>query len=504
MVEGVELWRRTVRRLTWSAVAANGVGGIVMFLLLGFLLPFAPPGPDRQLVLNAIVAAIYLPLALVAGTIWGQRDNALLERWIEAGRPPTRRERALLLNQPMKTVVISAFFWTLGAVLFTALNLPGSGWSALVVGGAMLLGGETTCAIGYLMAERIVRPITTLALAGAAPPERCGPGVAGRLAMAWSLGTGIPLLGILTIATAGIVDPNEDPALLAGSVAFLAGVGFAVGSLAISVASRSVSEPIAAVRRAMAQVEEGVYDTEVPVDDGSEVGLLEAGFNSMAAGLRERERLRDLFGRHVGREVAQAALEREGEVELGGELREVAIVFVDVIGSTRLTLRRRPQEVVELLNRFFALVVEVVEQHCGWVNKFEGDAALCVFGAPGTSPDAPGDALRAARLLNERLQGVLDGAAAGIGVSAGPAVAGNVGARERFEYTVIGDPVNEAARLCELAKERPERLLASQAVLRRAGADEAALWELRDAIVLRGRDEPTQVAVPLPRLTAVS
>ena len=83
-------------------------------------------------------------------------------------------------------------------------------------------------------------------------------------------------------------------------------------------------------------------------------------------------------------------------------------------------------------------------------------------------------------------------------------MAGNVGARERFEYTVIGDPVNEAARLCELAKQRPERLLASHSVLRRAAAEEAALWEVRDSIVLRGRDEPTQVAVPRPRLTAVS
>jgi adenylate cyclase len=127
-----------------------------------------------------------------------------------------------------------------------------------------------------------------------------------------------------------------------------------------------------------------------------------------------------------------------------------------------------------------------------------------VFGAPNNSADAAGDALRAARLLSARLLGDLQGATAGIGVSAGPAVAGNVGARERFEYTVIGDPVNEAARLCELAKQRPERLLASNAVLRRAAAEEAALWEVRDSIVLRGRDEPTQVAVPRPRLTAVS
>jgi adenylate cyclase len=499
----VELWRRTVDRLTWAAVAANCLGALVMFLLLGFLVPFAPDGADRQLLLNGIVGAVYLPVALVLGVRIARRRGAMIESWIEEGRPPTSHERRIVLAEPMQTVVISASFWILAALLFTAINLPGSGWSALIVGGAMLLAGETTCALAYLMSERLVRPITVLALAGSAPPDRCGPGVAGRLAMAWSLGTGIPLLGILTIATAGLVDPTEDPALLAGAVAFLAGVGMLVGSFAIAVASRSVADPIAAVRRAMAQVEEGLYDTRVPVDDTTEVGLLEAGFNSMAAGLEERERLRDLFGRHVGREVAEAALERD-EVELGGELREVAVVFVDVIGSTGLTMRRRPHEVVELLNRFFAIVVEVVEQHCGWVNKFEGDAALCVFGAPNDSPDAAGDALRAARSLNDRLLGDLQGVSAGIGVSAGPAVAGNIGAQERFEYTVIGDPVNEAARLCELAKQRPERLLASHAVLRRADPAEAANWEVRDSIVLRGRDEPTQVAVPRPRLTAVS
>jgi adenylate cyclase len=497
----VELRRGIVRRLTWSAAASNALGAITVFLLLGLLLPFSPA--DRHLLLNGIVAAVYLPVALLAGTVWARRRGAAVDRWIEQDRPPTPEERRLVLNEPTQTVVISGVFWVLAAVLFTVLNLPTSGWSALVVGCALLLGGETTCAVGYLLSERIIRPITILALAGSAAPERCGPGVAARLAMAWSLGTGIPLLGILTIATAGLIDPNEDPALLAATIAFLAGIGLLVGSFAITVASRSVAEPMAAVRRAMAQVEEGLYDTRVPVDDGSEVGLLEAGFNSMAAGLAERERLRDLFGRHVGREVAEAALAREGEVELGGELREVGVVFVDVIDSTGLAMRRRPHEVVELLNRFFSLVVETIEEHGGWVNKFEGDAALCVFGAPSARPDAAGDALRAARALNERMLG-LQGATAGIGVSAGPAVAGNIGTRERFEYTVIGDPVNEAARLCELAKQRPARLLASHAVLRRADAAEAANWEVGDSVVLRGRDEPTQIAVPRPRLTAVS
>ena len=127
-----------------------------------------------------------------------------------------------------------------------------------------------------------------------------------------------------------------------------------------------------------------------------------------------------------------------------------------------------PSEVVRLLNKFFRVVVEAVEHEGGLVNKFQGDAALCVFGAPAASDDPAGQALRAARTLARRLEREVPEIGFGIGVSAGRAVAGNVGAERRFEYTVIGDPVNEAARLCPLAKERPERVVASDAALQRA------------------------------------
>ena len=129
---------------------------------------------------------------------------------------------------------------------------------------------------------------------------------------------------------------------MAAAVAFLAAVGMGVGMLAISMAARSVAEPVAAVRRAIARIEDGELDVTVPVDDGSEVGLLEAGFNRMAAGLRERERLHDLFGRHVGPRVARAALENEGEIELGGEVREVAALFVDMTARRGSRCGSRP------------------------------------------------------------------------------------------------------------------------------------------------------------------
>jgi len=155
-----------------------------------------------------------------------------------------------------------------------------------------------------------------------------------------------------------------------------------------------------------------------------------------------------------------------------------------------------PTEVVRLLNRFFHVVVEVVEAECGLVNKFEGDAALCVFGAPTARTDPAGDALRAARNVAERLTHEVPEVDFGIGISAGIAVAGNVGAENRFEYTVIGDPINEAARLSELAKQRPERVLASVAALDKAAEVENAAWTITENALLRGRTLATGVAHP--------
>jgi adenylate cyclase len=248
------------------------------------------------------------------------------------------------------------------------------------------------------------------------------------------------------------------------------------------------------VRSALQHVEQGDLNCDLVVFDGTELGELQRGFNSMVEGLKERERVRDLFGRHVGREVAAAAeMQRP---KLGGEDRHVAVVFVDIIGSTQLVTSRRATEVVDLLNRFFTVIVEEVDRHHGFVNKFEGDGALAVFGAPNRLDNPEAEALGASREIARRIHEEISDCEAGIGVAAGTAVAGNVGAKERFEYTVIGEPVNEAARLCELAKDAPCHILASSDAVANATESESARWTLGDTVTLRGHDEPTRLASP--------
>jgi adenylate cyclase len=265
------------------------------------------------------------------------------------------------------------------------------------------------------------------------------------------------------------------------------------GLVATKLATEGVTRPVRALRRAVDAIAEGDLSVAVAVDDGSEIGRLQAGFNAMVGGLRERERMRELWGRQVGLDVARAAL--EDGAELGGRSAEVSALYVDVIGSTALAEREAPERVVALLNDFFAAVVEVVDEHGGFVNKFEGDAALCVFGVPVPAADHAGRALRAARQLRARLGGLDGSLEAAIGVACGTVVAGYIGAETRFEYTVVGDAVNEAARLSDAAKRRTERLLASAATLERAGRSESARWRTDGEVQLRGRSAPTRVAV---------
>ena len=491
---GAELARQWQLRSTLAALAASLAGVLVTFFAVGALLPLSVPEQQEAEVTlrNTIAVAAYTLVAAPLAIYLTARRARPIVAWLRSARPATERERELLLSQPAFGAIASTVLWDLAAVLFCLYNLSVSTGFAVTALIVISLGGLTTSAVSYLLVERIQRPVMARALVEAPPRQPVGPSVAMRMLMAWALAAGAPLIGVVAVSVAALTGADLDPDELAFAALFLGAVALVVGTVGIGVAARSVAEPLAGMRQALARVERGELDAHVAVDDGSEVGLLQAGFNRMAAGLRERERVRDLFGRQVGRDVARAAL--DGELELGGEVRHVAALFVDLVASTNLAARRPPEEVVELLNRFFAIVVECVERHGGWVNKFEGDAALCVFGAPVGDGNPAAGALAAGRELRDCLAAQLPDADAGIGVSAGPAVAGNVGAEERFEYTVIGDPVNEAARLCELAKRRPERLLASEVAVRHAGGLERSRWALGEAVKLRGRVEPTRLA----------
>ena len=477
--------------LTGVTIAANlgGTTGTVAFAL--FVLPTGDlADPQQVLLLNLSLVAGYLAIAVPLGMVW-------IGLWFRARIDDTRQERQLVLYGPLRMSLVLMFIWLLATVLFGVVNSMYSVRLGVAVAETVLVGGITTSALCYLLAERIMRRAASRVLAGNPPRQGFKASVLLRPVMFWLLGTAVPICGLLVAGLGALIYrdvPDDQLAILvlvACAVTLLSGLLTTVG------AARAVADPVRAVRRALQQVEQGELEVSVPVYDGTELGQLQAGFNTMVVGLRERDRLRDLFGRQVGHDVASAAA-AASEVRLGGETRLVAVLFVDLVGSTMLAAERPPSEVVALLNRFFAVVVEVVESCGGWINKFEGDAALAVFGAPNDIDDPAGRALRAARELAARLEVEVPEVFAGIGVSAGEAVAGYIGDVRRYEYTVIGDPVNEAARLTELSKTVPCRVLAAGGAVALAGPVEGEHWVLDDAVTQRGRSKPTRLATPLP------
>jgi adenylate cyclase len=483
-----------------AVVVANIIGAGVVLVLSAWVLPNGPlADPDGVRLVNLITFGCYLLVAVLVGAVWGAgRFRMRVHGDVEVQR---RREHRRVLYGPLRLTTVQAVLWLLAALLFGGINAQWSWRLALSVAETTLVGGITVCGLSYLLSERILRRSTARVLAAQPPRRRVLPGVVARSLVFWALGTAVPVVGLLLAAVSALAYGDVPAGQLAVIVLSIGGTALITGVLVTVGAARAVSDPVNAVRRSMRRVERGEFDARVTVYDGTELGQLQSGFNTMVAGLAERERIRDLFGRQVGRDVAAAAA-AAGEVRLGGEVRSVAVLFVDLVGSTTLAAQRPAEEVVAVLNRFFGVVVEVVEQHGGWINKFQGDAALAVFGAPAPAPDPAASALAAARELGARLAVELPEIEAGIGVSAGDAVAGNLGDPRRYEYTVIGDPVNEAARLTELAKSVPGRVVAAGRAVELAGDGERARWELGEDTVLRGRGEPTCLATPVSRSAA--
>ncbi len=417
-------------------------------------------------------------------------------RWFRQGRRPNSHQRKAATRILNRQSGILAAAWVAVGAAFMCLNLGAGLGLAIPVGLGVVFAATASVGTGVALTQRAYRPILTAAL-GQSHDQFTTPSVLTRLVAMWAVCSAIPNTAIAVLV---LIEPKlngtrtetvvDVPVLLLTTGTLLLGV------LAMILVARSISDPMREVAAAMADVKDGNMNTRVDVYERSEIGALQEGFNAMVEGLLERDRVRELFGRHVGVDVARQAL--DGGAELPGEVRHAAVLFIDLVGSTQLAATRPPQHVAELLNSFFRIVVDVVDQSGGQVNKFQGDAALAVFGAPLDLGAAASAALSAARELSTRLHN-LSSVDFGVGVSAGDVFGGNIGAESRYEYTVIGDAVNQAARIADLAKATDARILCSSSAIDNADVVERKRWTTYQTTILRGRNEPTQLMTPLRR-----
>ena len=492
---GKAIARRTQLLLLLAIGVANMAGAIVVFVFAVWVLP-SPDVEDelKPIIVNLVALAIYLAVALLIGFAWGFKRFQPVRNWLREDREPSDDEKRLVLQAPVRAGLIAAALWALAIVVFSVINLNFAGSLAIVVAITVALGGVTTSAVAYLLTERVLRAATARALEAGPPRRPYVPGITARSLLAFALGAGVPVLGMLLIGIYALADDEVSRSQLSIVILGLGGCALVVGVFMTLIAARAAADPVMSVRDAVAEVEKGnLDDVDVPVYDATEVGLLQAGFNRMVEGLRERRRIREAFGVYVDHEVAEHILE-EG-VSFEGEEVEVTLMFIDVKDFTQWAEKTPASDVVERLNSLFDVAVPVIHEHRGHVDKFVGDGLLAVFGAPQRSEEHADEALESAieivKKLREDGPGELE---VGIGLNSGDVVAGNVGGGGRLEFSVMGDAVNVASRIEGATRETGDPVLISEETAERLKRD----YELepRDDVELKGRSKPVRVLAP--------
>ncbi|MCS6971671.1 MAG: adenylate/guanylate cyclase domain-containing protein, partial [Leptospiraceae bacterium] len=268
--------------------------------------------------------------------------------------------------------------------------------------------------------------------------------------------------------------------------------------------SRTISDPLKSLVEATNRVRAGQYDTRVEASSRDEVGELAQAFNEMTEGLREREQLKGAFGKFVNEEVARMVL--RGDLALGGELKTATVLFSDIRSFTTISEKLNPAEVVAFLNEYLSLMVEVIHQNGGIVDKFIGDAIMAVWGAPVSRDNDVENAVAAALGMRQALlefnrkRGGRGKPAIriGIGINTGEVLAGQIGSENRLEYTVIGDTVNLASRLEGLTKFFGADILIAQSTYDLVKKQFACIPLKR--VLVKGKSEAQRVYAVLGRL----
>src|SRR6266496_3146255 len=260
---------------------------------------------------------------------------------------------------------------------------------------------------------------------------------------------------------------------------FVGGIGIAFGIFTALMMSWLVAKPIDQLRAAADAVSHGDLDVDLgPAGAGraDEFGRLLSEFDHMVRELRDKEKLRQTFGLHIGKRAAERILARDPG--LSGVEEEISVMFVDMRSWTAQASVSAPADVVEVMNDFFRVTVRVVEEeHRGMVNKYLGDGFMAIFGAGDSGSNHAHDAVAAGRKilsavkkLNYELEAKRRAPIQiGIGIHSGPAIVGSVGSPQRLEFTAIGNTVNIASRIEGLTKTTRKPLLVTAAVRDRAG-----------------------------------
>ncbi len=382
---------------------------------------------------------------------------------------PDSKARQRLLHFPTTAAILSAIEWLFPLLLFT-LVIPSFSEGHLVFffQRAMMLVfvGLLASSVAYYGSSWALRRLIECFFPEGQLAEKSG---LKPVSTRFRLYFFYIVAGVLPLITMWLFFYSYEPGNeLLLPMGIIAGMALLLGCWAANSLFIRLTRQLKQASEVATAVRNGNLEGWITVTSRDETGRLGDGINKMIAGLLEREQMREVFGHYVSPEVRDHLLAEPPQ--LGGELREVTVLFADIRDFTVLSGKLTPQRLVGLLNRYFTTAVAVIDNHRGYVNKFIGDAVMAVFGAPLDDPRHTVHALDCAQEMVARIETLNNTGEmevkfrVGIGLHTGEVIAGNIGAPNRFEYTVIGEPVNVASRIQSLSAILNRTVLISKAV----------------------------------------
>jgi adenylate cyclase len=486
------LWDRYGPRYSWAICVLIYLLGLFVFGSYSLIIvAFEGSGGFIDAAVVTAVAVLVQAYLLV---LPGSKEVHLFEGWA-AGHEV----------DPMTALGATFAYARRAAIRSLAINVVWAPLLGVVVGGIVgatswrlvqyaIVGAAYGAAIGVINMHSFVE--------GALRPARAA--IAGDTGIGDSLPRSRPTLAtwssasLLAVAfvcaTAGaslasVIDrAREDPVV---SVVIGSALTLLSGQLAVAVTSPFL-RPIRDLARGTERVAVGDYSRRLPVVQDDDLGALAASFNRMQAGLAERQRLQAAFGTYVDPALATRLIEQGNDV-FTGERREVTVMFVDIRDFTPFAEANTAEDTVARLNALFEIVVRAVVDAGGHVNKFLGDGALAVFGAPNDLAEHADAAVSAAvliqRLVAQRFGGELR---IGIGINTGVVIAGTIGGGAHMEFSLIGDTTNVAARVEQLTKITGDAILLTDQTVDALVSRPPRLAD-RGAHALKGKSAPTVV-----------
>ncbi|MGB8403610.1 MAG: adenylate/guanylate cyclase domain-containing protein [Mycobacterium sp.] len=461
------------------------------------------PGLTRSevLILTAIALAIYLIDDLLAYQAIAPKLQALqewsndtdrcdgAEMWRTAAEVPLAP-----VLRPVALTLVAALNLSWIAVLMRLQHLPAAAL-LLFIPGAMLFRFYGLM-LRSLVTEQLMRPV--LADISTYVKDFNQP-VRVPISLAYRMFATIPMIAVIAgTLVAGVVGPHTIPSLAIG-IGLSIAISISITGPLLLLATRSVTEPVRDLIRAADRVGEGDLAVQIPVTSSDEIGSLAVSFNSMIDGLQERERIRAAFGTYVDPTIVDHILASADDQLTEGVEVEITALFMDVRGFTGYSEQRSAREVIAMLNRLFATVVPIIAAHGGHVDKFIGDGLLAVFGVPQRCTDHADRALAAALDIAAALHNRCDDPDVGIGLNSGPVVAGNLGGAGRFDFTVIGDPVNVAARVESATRQTGDTILLSANTHALLSPSTRACTVARPSVPLKGKTQTIGLYAPADR-----